>query len=335
MSRDRIVRSRIPSAIASLAVGVGAFIAAAAPVQANSILQDFNLIVLGDLIDVTEVEGRAYVGGDLLARSSNYGFKLMQADYDHNPATLVVGGSIHPTTKNKEHYKVHGDFYYNGTTLNQNNEDVIGYHSFGGSQQPNTYSLNAVRDTVTQYSSYLQGLSDTHVASIPTIGPGPAKLDATGATGIVVFSVDGNALLNNSYVQQIELLVGADVEHIVINVSGTDIKFHYGNFVGAIQNSDILSLVTWNFFEAENLYFDRTVYGAILAPYATLETNQTMVGSMVVENLNSQSEVHLPITPPLDIPPTDTPVVPLPAAAWGGLALLGMAGGRQVMRRRG
>lgn len=44
---------------------------AAAPLNFQDILQQFNLVVLGDATNSSEVEGRTYVGGNL-SGTSNY-----------------------------------------------------------------------------------------------------------------------------------------------------------------------------------------------------------------------------------------------------------------------
>ncbi len=323
--------SRTVRTVIAMLVSMGSMTLATSPAEAGSVLSEFNLIVLGDLNNVTDVEGRTFVGGNLNANTSEYGTKLTAADYAQNGAALVVGGSINPLTKNKEQYKVFGDFHYNGSTLNQNNENVIGYHNFGGSQQTNNYVLNDVRDEVTQYSAYLASLTATHTATIPNGSHGPAKFDLTGATGTAVFFVDGSQLFDNQFVQQLELILGS-VEHIIINVAGKDIAFSSGNFVSAFNTDAGRSRVTWNFYEATYLYFERPFDGSIIAPYATLETNHVIAGTVVVNNLRSNSEVHLPLMTPLN--PPEVPVVPLPTTAWAGMALMGMIGGTRVVRRR-
>ncbi|MEM9251201.1 MAG: choice-of-anchor A family protein [Planctomycetota bacterium] len=285
-------------------------------------LMDFNLVVLGDLDGVTDVEGRTFVGGDLNANSSVYGTMLSQSDYNANPATLVVLGDLNPLTKQKEQYKVRGDLQYTGSIKNQNNEDVVSFQAFGGSQTAPTYTLADVTNQAKSLSDSLKALADTATLSIPN-SPGP--LNFTAGPGLTVYSVeDGNDIFSNSNVQQIDLSLDPDAENVIVNVGGEVIDFDMGNFVGGFVTNEGRSKVIWNFYEATMLDFDRSFDGMVLAPHATLVSQQIISGTVVVKNLNSRSEVHLPLT---DIPSV---VIPTPTAAAMGLAMVGLL----VARRR-
>jgi len=279
-------------------------------------LSDFNLIVLGNLGNVTDVEGRVFVGGNLNANTSEYGTKLTASDYAANPSALVVLGSMSPTTKNKEQYKVYGDLQYDNSTLNQNNQDVVGYHQFGGTKHGTTYSLGDVMTETVTLSAQLRNLAPTAAASLPGAQPAAAKFVA--GPGTSVFNITGSNLFSNNKVQQIELALN-DADHVIINVAGTTINFNQGNFVGAFNTDLGRGKVIWNFFEATTLNFDRAFDGMILAPYASLTTNHVLSGQVVVNHLLSNSEVHLPLN---DISPMT--VVPTPTAAATGIVLLGV-----------
>src|SRR5690554_3258396 len=106
--RTRSLRSDL---FMTLILATGWLFSIAPPARASSVLRDFNLIVLGDLNNVSAVEGRAFVGGKLNAKlSPTFGSKLTSTDRAHNPAALVVGGNI-DQKKNKEQYKLYGDLF--------------------------------------------------------------------------------------------------------------------------------------------------------------------------------------------------------------------------------
>jgi choice-of-anchor A domain-containing protein len=84
----------VPALLAGTFLAGFALPAAATPLTAEDILHQFNLVVLGDMTAAHDVEGRAYIGGDLTG-SAQFFIKgtpsiIANSAYDE----LVVGGNV-------------------------------------------------------------------------------------------------------------------------------------------------------------------------------------------------------------------------------------------------
>lgn len=293
-----------------------ALAAFAVPASAG-ILNDYNLISLGNLDSNSEVEGRAYVGGNIVGQdSSNYGTMLSPAAAFSNVDVLTVVGSI--SSGNPLQVQV-GDLRLGGSQGR-----IVNFNGVGGNlnADPGVVStLAGVQAALTGASANMLTLTADSTASIPNGQPGPLVFNCTpGGDGLAVFNVSGAQVFSNNLVQQIELnLNGASA--VVINVSGTNITFNQGNMVGAWNTLFARANVIWNFHEATNILFDRAMNGAVLAPLASVRNNTVIEGSTFVGSLLQRGEVHLP---------GYTGYVPTPGAA----GLLGVAGLVAARRRR-
>ena len=89
-------RLTLAVALATCAIAVPAF---ASTPTGTDILREWNLVVLGDLVSSSEVEGRTFVGGDLSGNSSNYNISTIPASSNGTPGLTVVG-DVNGGTKN-------------------------------------------------------------------------------------------------------------------------------------------------------------------------------------------------------------------------------------------
>ena len=125
------------------------------------------------------------------------------------------------------------------------------------------------------------------------------------SNGVAVFNLDGNTVLNNNLVQQIEIINGSSVSStlqlVVINLYGTSISFAQGNFVGTWLNSVTTgrAQTIWNLPQATTLTISRNWIGALLAPYAAVTTSVNIDGAAAVLSLTTTAELH---NPPIIIP---------------------------------
>ena len=131
-------------------------------------------------------------------------------------------------------------------------------------------------------------------------------VNAVDAYGVSVFNLDGNTVLNNQQVQQIELMVGSNVANtlqlVVINLSGTSISYAYGSFVGTwFTSTRGQSQTVWNLPQATSFTISYMWQGALLAPYAavTITSSADIDGAVAVLSLSTNGEVH---NPPIIIP---------------------------------
>jgi choice-of-anchor A domain-containing protein len=162
----------------------------------------------------------------------------------------------------------------------------------------------------------LQTLSGTLAALISTQGnnvtipisqSGPLNIyvNVVNANGVAVFNLDGNTVLNNVLVQQIELFVGSSVVNslqlVVINLAGTSISFAQGNLVGTWFTSITTgrAQTIWNLPQATSLTINSNWMGALLAPYATVTATVNIDGATAVRALTTSAELH---DPPIILP---------------------------------
>lgn len=301
-----VVSGRSLAAVALLAGG-----ALSCAVQA-SVLNDWNLVVTGNLTSNSEVEGRAFIGGNLGGPASNYAIKLQPSQW-LGQDTLVVGGNINATNINIKAGNVRVGGSVNGN-VNFNG---------GGSlfQDPSVASMGSTIAAELQAASagYLS-LAANSVAQIPSGQPGQVRFNATPVNGLAVFNVQGSSVFSNPLTQSIDLSA-AGASAIVINVSGTSINFNSGNFVGGWNTAFARANVIWNFYEATSISLDRAFNGAILAPKAHLSNSTNIDGSVFVSSFAQSGEVHLPTYTGF--------VIPTP-----GAAVLALAGLVVAARRR-
>jgi choice-of-anchor A domain-containing protein len=270
----------------NLCVRAGFAVAAVAVGTANaSIVNQYNQIVVGSLQTGQDTEGRAFVGGNLTGSAMQFGTHLLPDSSYLNVDVLQVGGNIGVNNLHMEAGNLRRSGSRSGT-LDFN----------GGGQE---FVDPAVASWVSAYSTELQAVS-SHLAGLatnstitgPTNQPAALKFFATpGVNGVAVFTISA-ADLSSNLVQQIELHGSAS--SYVINVTGTGMNFNAGNFVSSFQSQAVRATTIWNFVSAENITLDRNWNGAILAPFAHLTNTTAIDGSVFVESMTQNGEVHLP-----------------------------------------
>ncbi len=251
-------------------------------------LGDYNLVVFEDLISNSEVEGNAFIGGNLLGSSSNYCIHC-SAGGSFEPSDgvgLKVVGNIEGNPKQINNGT---DLEYGGllnSTVNMNG---------GGSKTQNSdlaSEFSQLKNFLTGTSTQLSGLASNSSVIVPGTQPGAVKFNGSG-DDIAIFNIDASQLFSDK-TQQIELNLNGSGTAI-INVSGTFANWTQGNIVGGLTGDSIQQKVLWNFYEAETLTFNNALHGSLLAPLAHL-TNQTeLEGSVVVKSFDQRGEVHLPV----------------------------------------
>ena len=284
-----------------------------------TILNDYSLVVTGNLRSSSEVEGRVLVGGDINGinnSSSNYGIHLDAAAYS-GVDTLLVGGDINPTINlNAGHARIGGSVV-GGINANNGSTWVDGDATVAA-------EVAAASSELTNLSSYLYSFGGDSV-SLPGSQPAAVNFSATpNSEGVAFFHIgNGSNLFDNDKVQQISLTMGS-ADFVVINVGGTSIHWNHGNMVGEFTTETGRSRVLWNFYEATYLNtHSRGFNGSLLAPHSFLRVEGVVEGSVFVKSFRQMGEVHLPVFA-MDTfpgPPDPGPSVPEPSTllltVWG------------------
>ncbi len=292
------------------------------PSTGANYFSSYNLITLGDLSTSSDVDNRTIVCGSLVSGSSaNFAGHIPQTASTATIYSLEVNGQIASGSTinvdagsfgvgtNPSHTIIRNGnvgFTVDGRAVNINSGND------GGTLNVDTNLAStcaAITTGIQTLSTILSQLPTTlgNTVSIPTTQSGPLNfyVNAVDSNGVSVFNLDGNTVLNNPLVQQIEIFVGSSVSStlqlVVINLSGTSISFSYGNFVGDWLNSISTgrAQTIWNLPQATSLYIGSDWMGALLAPYAAVTTAIDIDGATAVLSLTTTAEVH---NPPIIIP---------------------------------
>ncbi|PTD97644.1 collagen-binding domain-containing protein [Pseudothauera lacus] len=326
---------RLTGALACMACVVNAH---AAPLSASEILQQFNLVAFGNVVSTSDVDGRAYIGGNVSGGDyAQHPHRLLDSDY----AGLVVGGNATRVNVNGGGVSIGGNLA--NANINQGSAHVAGNASnvnfnggpayvggaagasnFNGGRtttataQPDTAAFES---TLRAFSSQLAGLADSG-SSVAISGNRASFTAIPGANGIAVFDLHNLDTLVLAASEFDFNLGGAQI--VIINIDDPIINIA-ANFLGGSALS-IATQVIWNFHQATAITLHTQFGGTVLAPNAHLTNYNNIEGSVVVTSLQQHGEIHL--QPPTTLPPLDPPTgIPAPgtlALLLGSLTLLGL-----------
>lgn len=312
--------------------------AAAAPLTATELLNQFNLIAFGNVSGNSEVEGRTYVGGTITGNAKTFFIKGPQAPASAFDA-VIVAGALSNTTLNVNNG---GNLTVGGSVANATLE-----MNGGGTARIGGAVANVLQNQGVQLSNQAvdPGFADrfpagikatlekasTDLATLPGVAPGLSGSrglfnGATPTGGLTVYSTTLGFLAGLS---ELELgLNGADT--LVVNVMGSGSLTWGANFLAAPFAA--APNVVWNFVEATSIALGPQFFGSILAPLADVSLTSNVEGTLVARNVLLGGEMHLQAFKgniELTTPPAP---IPLPAALpllAAGLGVLGL-----VARRR-
>jgi choice-of-anchor A domain-containing protein len=324
--------------------GLATGAALAEPLTALQTLNQFNLVVLGNAVSSSHVDGRSFVGGSL---NGGTFFQHPGETPVSAYAGLTVGGSATGAMVNNLGAVVGGNL--NNSIINSGSSVVIGNASgvnfngpayvagtssgnnFNGGTNPALASgAAATARNSTDFGAVLGGLSTqlSHLTGNSTvdIAWGKATFNAVAdANGLAVFDLTAidTAVFGAGEFQF--NLNGATT--VIINSDETDATIA-ANFLGGGAQA-IGARTLWNFYEATGLTIHSQFGGSVLAPLAAFSNGNNIEGGVFVKSLNQWGEIHLqsfsgelpPVTP---VPEPETYALML-----AGLGVLGV-----VARRR-
>jgi choice-of-anchor A domain-containing protein len=333
--------------------------ATATTLTASQLLNDYNLIVFSDATSNSEVDGRAFVGGNLTG--GNYEThsipavtglnaltvgKSLSGNVNVNGPGLAVGGNLNTSSYNGNGG---GNAYVGGSWTGSANFNLNGSGSvfLGGTKTgsgnvnggsllqnqstnatlianvPTAATISTIQNTLTAYSNTLAGLAAN--SSIGISG-NTATFDAKpNAQGVAVFDIT-DAQTFFSLVGQIAFDINGAKELIVdVSGAGTNNLGIDANFLGGQASSLALDTI-WNFTDAKTITVGAQFGGDLLAVHAGLTLNGNLEGTLVAENLMQNAEIHD------DGANNNLPQAPLPAAFSlfaAGLSIMGLFGWRR------
>ncbi|KAL7556144.1 hypothetical protein ACA910_001189 [Epithemia clementina (nom. ined.)] len=276
--------------------------------RAWPLLQTWDLIVLNEFKAGQDVEGKLLVGGSVTTTSP---FQVAIHSQPTTDITFAVGGRL--TASANDVHVQQGNMAHTGLTVSSSGGStyVDGRKISLKASGAQVLKSTTLAKDIENYKAQLEYLSFSFLAGLPKTGtvsiPGPSDqpraafflVDKVDSTGNAVFHVDGNQLLNNDKVQQIQVnfangLNENSPKFLIINVGGTTITWNYGSLVnGFFQNKR--PQIIWNFYEATTLTLRKQGMGIYLAPFAELDIMTNIEGAAFVRNFKGNGEIHYPL----------------------------------------
>ncbi len=265
------------------------------------LLNDYNLVTLGDFSSNSDIEGRTFIGGDLIGPSShNYGIHL-SAPYDG--PTLQVAGNIDGGNP----LNITGGLVVGmGNTVKWNGQQKVNNRKVNNAAWIGQTNLDSVKDDfenqLIENSQDFRDMTSNSSVTIPSGQPSAYKFNVDQTLGVddyAIFDITQWGIFTNTAVQQIEMLANniSSIAGIIINVGGVNANWsNSSNKVGNVFTSLIgREKILWNFYEAQTIQLHaHSFMGSLLAPYATVTSANPIEGSLGVFSLLTTSEVHLP-----------------------------------------
>ena len=267
-------------------------------IQPTSFMADYNVIVFENLSSSADIDGKAWIGGDLTATDQID----MGDDYTPNGAerVVVVGGAIQGGTSSSE-IDIHS-----GSNAKLAVKDLAsrGLRPIewidGGGQSTRLVidpgipaSTEIMRNDLTARSqayrqlpanSSMTGSSDTRrFVCVPSTKP--------DQTGIAVFHINAADLFGNGDVESVEISSStgnsSDITGVIINVAGVNPVWTSDcDLIDNFKSTGWMQKIVWNFHEATTLDCrSQTMNGAVLAPLAAVTSSGRFEGSLVCRSL--------------------------------------------------
>lgn len=171
--------------------------------------------------------------------------------------------------------------------LSVNGGDVNGLVSVAGTATIN--NTNELRSTSSNYEfdkNHFQKLStnlSTSTNTINTVKWSELLIDTSTSRYTYITNIDSNQLFNFNSVKTSELALGA---RIVFNVSGENINLTAKDWLiktAAYESHDAKNIL-FNFFEADTVTINTSIYGSVLAPNASVIGEGGMVNGQLIAN---------------------------------------------------
>jgi len=359
-----IARTSIALAAAVLS---GAVHAAVTPLTSTQMLQQFNVVVSGNLDSTSHVDGRSYVGGNAVGGdyvqhvndtpASAYAGLTVRGDLSNNVHVnglgAVVGGNVSGTNVNvgqtyvggsASNSSFSGDVWINGAASNINFGSTIHADSYSGINL-NGKVLNATTpvmdstlaaSTSTNFSSVMKGLS-TQLSGMHASDH--TSVDFSNDDHQVTFNYTG-AATNGVLVFDLTSL-----DTRIFSSTTTDISFNLGGASTVIFNTNDKSLslmanfnqaqslgskLIWNFAGADtSVTVGRTFGGQVLVADGAFSNvgGANVEGGVFAKSLVQRGEIHLQSFS--GTIPSAVPEADTYAMLLAGLGLVGFIGRRR------
>ncbi len=358
-----IARTCIAIASATLLSGT----ACAAPLTATQMLQQFNVVVSGNLTSTSHVDGRAYVGlnangGDYVQHvgdtpaSAYAGLTVggtLGGNVHVNGLGLVTGGDANGINVNSGSSYVGGSA--NGSSFNgdawiagdANGGNFNGLIHAASYTNINVNPNNVLAAPTGVMSSTLAASTSTNFGAVMTgLSSQLSALHATAGTAVTYSNNDSNVLLSGTAVNGVLVFDLTQEDSKIFSSKVTDISFNLGGATTVIFNTDDSNLslyanfnqaqtlgskLIWNFAGHDtSVTVGRTFGGQVLVADGTFSNvgGANVEGGVFAKTLNQFGEIHLQSFSG-SVPAAPVPEPETYAMLLAGLGLMGV-----MLRRR-
>lgn len=313
---------------AFLVMLLGAGQAQAIPLTSTDMLQQFNVVVSGNVNSTSHVDGRTYVGGNVnggayvqhahKAAASNYAGLTVGGNVSNvhvNGLGAVVRGSAANANVNSGETHVggaasnssfNGNVWIDGAASNVNFGKNIHAASYSGINL-NGKVLNAATSTM---NSTLEAATSTDFSSLMTgLSTQLSALQATPGTSVIFSNNNQQVTFNGSAVDGMLVFDLTTLDSKIFSSITTDLSFNLNGASTVIFNTNdsILNLdanfpraqalgssLIWNFAGASSVTVGRTFGGQVLVADGTFSNTggANVEGGVFARNLNQYGEIH-------------------------------------------
>ncbi len=314
------MKTLITLAAASLAVGAStSALANGSAAQGLLDLRQLNLVVFHNLTGGgQDVEGKAFIGGDLSAGTFNNADSHGQSFIASSLPALTVGGNVSGNVNIDNHnpqapsglgaveggsggtWSINGtpsSLYVGGAVGNYNPNGQVFQQHVAGLQTQIAQQKQTLLADLSALSTALAALPATAGSSFNLTDPNNATFTAVnvGNLGYAVIDITASQLSSaRNLVYNIPTVSGGGYLPTIINVTG-----EAGQNESFTANSNLSAYnpyVMFNFADANSgttLNFRSQVNGSVLAPLATVSNSTPIEGSLVASFFAQAGEVHL------------------------------------------
>jgi choice-of-anchor A domain-containing protein len=291
----------------------------------NSLLSEWSVVTVGNLDMVNDIQGAAYVGGNVTVPNSFNAGTVGNSAIPTSEVSLAVAGSI----ENGGNLQVNGGSVVAGGAISR----TINLNSGGTQTQNDPAGLPASPVAqIANASQYWSGLTGNSITA-PGNGNGQLDFNCTTGSSLAIFNVQASAMFGSGY-QGFTLMPASGTGEILININaastGGVINWTTGGFFSQFNTQAWDGRVVFNFYNATSVTLSGQIGGYVIAPNANVVEDNNIDGGVMAKTLTVDSEVDLPVpgNPSAwfgDLP--NAPVIPEPSTvgAGAGLAALAMA----------
>lgn len=251
----------------------------------SNVLGTYNLILLEDYnFQGGDVEGQAFIGGDLNAqgRTAEFGSRLANTDTAIDAVTIVGDVNANGIRVLRDNNLVYGGVL-NASTVELNDGDD------GQAIYNPDVSITDIANSLYADTAYYASLTENGTYSNGTF-------NYSGTDEVAVFNVSASEVFAQN--SSLNLIAGS-AETIIINVSasdlpGNDIVIGGGvNSTGDFTQQSNYSNILWNFYDAESIDFNNlNVKGSVLAPFADTTGGSSFDGAFAAQSYTGAREFH-------------------------------------------